>query len=155
MKGSSSLGRWGMGRRAACTLGWAVVGVVVLGGVACLPDRELASYAAGRAAASDSVASAATPAPAPSAVDPLEAAAEGPTLDSSRDAGGATREEVPSPPEPDATPAPTLACRTDCECERRGEREFMFCSESVSFADAEERCVDAGGTLASIDDAAL
>jgi CUB/sushi domain-containing protein len=131
-----------------------VVRVVVLGSLACLPDRELASYAAGRAVASDSVASAEAPAPAPSVADPLGAVADSPRLETSRDAG-ATPPDVTSPVERDATPARTLACRTDCDCERQDERDFMFCPETVSFADAEERCADAGGTLASIDDAAL
>jgi hypothetical protein len=132
--------------------------VVASGILACVPDRELSSYAAGRAVGNDSVASAAAPSPAPSPADPsLAAAAEadGPSLEASRDAGGSTRSDVASTREPDATPPEALACRSDCDCERRGEREFMFCASAVSFADAGELCADAGGALVSIDDAGL
>ncbi len=52
----------------------------------------------------------------------------------------------------DAALPPLLLCREECACERRGEREFMFCGTSVSFDEALERCGGAGGTLVSIDD---
>lgn len=131
---------------------------MALGTLACVPDRELSSYAAERPVGSDSVVSAAAPTPAPSAVDPLSAAAaepDGSSLDISRDAGGATQPDVVRSPEPDATPPRALACRADCDCERRGDREFMFCATAESFADASELCADAGGALVSIDDAGL
>jgi len=146
-----------MGRRAACTACRMFVGVMVFGTLGCVPDRELSSYAAGRVTGSDSVASAAAPAPAPSATEPSSAetaAAEGSSLEPSRDAGGVTRRDGASASDSDAA-AGALSCRADCDCERRGARQFMFCSATVSFADAVELCADAGGTLASIEDAAL
>lgn len=147
-----------MGRRAACTCWRAAVGVMAFGALACVPDRELSSYAAGRPVENDSVASTAAPTPAPSAADPLSAAAaeaDGPSLQISRDAGGAARPELTSGLEPDATPARALACREDCDCELRGGRDFMFCAEAVSFAEASDSCADSGGTLVSIEDAGL
>lgn len=146
-----------MGRRASCTCWRVVVGSVALGALGCLPDRELSSYAAGRAVSSDTVASATAAAPAPSVAGPVSAAAgeAGSSLQTSRDAGSTMPAEVASAPERDATPPPALACREDCDCERRDDREFMFCAEVVSFADARERCAGSGGTLVSIDDAGL
>jgi lectin-like protein len=148
-----------MGWRARGTLIRALLGAGASGtlGPGCLPDRELSSYATGRDVPGDSVVNAGSPAPtapAPGPVAPLGAEVDDSSLESSPDAG-APRQDAPSPIERDAAPERTLSCRTDCDCERRGDRDFMFCAETVSFAEAGERCAAAGGTLASIEDAAL
>jgi hypothetical protein len=61
---------------------------------------------------------------------------------------------VPAAPAIDAALPRTLRCRADCVCERGEDRDFMFCSASVAFAVASERCAEAGGTLPSVDDPA-
>ena len=134
-------------RAVALTLGALALG--------CLPERQLASYAEGNtvdsapAANTSSVASSVPPTDDPLGADSDDSLESGP-----RDAGVAPVESAGgSEPavEPDAAPA--LVCRAECECERRGELDFMFCATSVSFAIAVERCAAAGGALASVDDA--
>lgn len=50
---------------------------------------------------------------------------------------------------------PGLTCRLECDCEPRGGETFMFCPQPVGRALAVERCELAGGSLVSIEDAAL
>jgi hypothetical protein len=130
--------------------------------ITCLPEQPLASYKGGRALT-------------PDIEEPQGAAGPDAAL------GGATRPNRPAPPivsgppsnRPDAAlldaldagdddviespdapavlPA-TLVCRAECTCERRADRDFMFCSATVTHAQAVELCAAAGGTLVSIDD---
>lgn len=153
MSGCSSCeksGRGGPAFRRALALRVAVT----LGVLGCLPDRELASYAAEGGMERESVASAnsnAAASPPSAPAGPLGSEAVSGT-ESSRD-GGVVAADVPSSAALDAAPSRALSCRDECQCERSGERDFMFCSVPVSFALAEARCADAGGTLASVDGA--
>ena len=110
--------------------------------VACLPERDLASYAAGLPVQ--------VSAPAISVEREDGGRGDSPlALGLDAEPGAA---EVGSSPLP---PAPArLACRQECECELRGARDFMLCGPPVTYALAEDRCERAGGTLVSIEDAA-
>jgi len=120
-----------------------VCAVAVVLAVACLPERDLASYAAGL---------------------PLQVNA--PAISLEREDAG-TGDSPGSPLGPDAGPgaadaggaalprAPSrLACRQECECELRAGRDFMLCGTPVTYSLATDRCERAGGTLVSIEDAA-
>lgn len=65
------------------------------------------------------------------------------------DAGDYDRVDGPDTP---AVLPSTLVCRDGCTCERRANRDFMFCGAAVTHAEAVELCATAGGTLVSIDD---
>jgi hypothetical protein len=109
---------------------------------ACLPERELSSYVGGTApgpalgSTTGSNLPDAAPAPVPETVPETDAGIPAASAAVVQDA---------------ALPA-ALLCREECVCERRGDRDFMFCDTAVSFDEALERCSAARGTLVSIDD---
>jgi len=149
--GSSSLSRAWSDRRCGA---WRRA--LVLGVLGCLPQRELGSYAAGAAGAvggGDPLANASAVVPSsasPAAVDLAGAEGTRPVLQAAGDAG------VPDAANDalgDAALGGALSCRTECACERRDQRDFMFCATTVTFDVATARCRAAGGTLASVDDA--
>lgn len=105
-----------------------------------MPERTLSDYMQGGST---------SPAVATSASSGLpdageEAEVEGPSAPAS---------ELPTAaPSADAAPTNTLQCSEGCECERRNERDFMFCDSVVTHADAVVQCAAAGGALVSVDD---
>jgi hypothetical protein len=147
-------------RRASFT-GWCGLLLSLLP-IACVPEQPLASYEGGGALT-------------PYIENPQGASGPDASL------GGATRPNRPDPPivggppstRPDAAlidaldagsddaidgpdvsavlPA-TLVCRAECTCERRANRDFMFCGAAVTHGEAVELCATAGGTLVIIDD---
>lgn len=137
---------------------WPLVALPLQG---CVPDQPLASYRRGGASA-----------PAiESPQSPLRS--EGASVDDTgRTASDPARVEEARSNAPDAalpldadkgdavdaadgrsvSPA-TLVCRAGCACERREDRDFMFCGTAVTHAEAVDLCATAGGTLVSVDDA--
>lgn len=114
--------------------------------VACLPEQDLASYAAGLPLQAN--------APAIRVEREDGGAGDSPGLPLSPEAGPGAA-EVGGSPLPLAPPPPSrLACRQECECELRDGRDFMLCGTPVTYALAEDRCERAGGALVSIEDAA-
>lgn len=113
----------------------------------CFPEQSLSSYRAGQGA--EPALASATVAARPDAAAPGTDTGE-PIAESD---AGAQRSSGPSPPADAALP-PALACRDECVCQRSGAREFMFCATLVTFEEASERCAEAGGSLASVDDEA-
>jgi len=109
--------------------------------VACLPERDLASYAAGLPLQVSS--------PAISLEREDGGAGDSPAVPPSSDAGPGPADVAPAAP-----PPARLACRQECDCELRGARDFMLCGTPITFALAADRCERAGGTLVSIEDAA-
>jgi hypothetical protein len=103
----------------------------------CLPERSLASYGNGTPSA-PTIASA-TPASPSDAGEPVSFGAK---KDVARFDAGLKEDGSTG----------ILVCRDECACERRRDRDFMFCGTSVSYADAAARCASAGGTLANVDD---
>lgn len=128
----------------ACAVRTGVCATAMALAVACLPERDLGSYAAGvplqvnAPAISVEREDAGTGGDSPGAPHGPDAAA-GPI-----EAGDATRPPAPS----------RLLCRQECECELRDGRDFMLCGAPASHALAADRCEGAGGTLVSIEGAA-
>jgi hypothetical protein len=141
MLGCSSFGSFARG-----ALSFTVSGASFLGGAgllaSCVPERALATYTAGGSAspASPSIAT---------------------TTSNNFPDGGAVVESIGLPPVsdvPDAASAADaalpnlLACSDECQCERRDDRDFMFCGAVVTHDEATVRCAAAGGALVSVDD---
>jgi hypothetical protein len=109
---------------------------------ACLPERALSSYVGGTA-------------PGPALGSPtgsnLPDAAPAPVPEAAPETDAGVPAENAAVVQDAALPA-ALLCREECVCERRAEREFMFCDTAVVFDEALERCSAARGTLVSIDD---
>jgi hypothetical protein len=101
----------------------------------CVPERSLSSYAGGTDAA---------PAIGSVVSNSPPAAASAPSFD----AGSAGSDAADAT---DAAVSRRLACREECSCERRGDRDYMFCATLVTHEEAVARCSAAGGVLPSVD----
>ncbi len=102
----------------------------------CLPTQDLASYSAGRKTDA-------------STVEELPAPDAGSTALPQTDFGDAAPQAGGAGPE--AGP-PRFICRSDCECELQGGRDFMLCpGAAVSRGAAEQNCEAAGGSLVSVE----
>jgi hypothetical protein len=110
---------------------------------ACLPERELSSYAAGLpSVVSVTVSNPPEDEEADSGI--VDVRAPPPVADAAPDAA-----------EVDAGAVAILECRSECQCELRDGQDFMFCSTPVTQALAATQCREAGRALVSIEDAAL
>ena len=109
----------------------------------CFPEETLSSYMGG--VRSDSIGVGGSGAG-------TDAGVPAPVVDAGLVEVPDAEEPEPAPP-PDAGPERALVCREECVCERLSGRDYMFCPTPVTFAVAQGRCDQAGGALASVDDA--
>ncbi len=117
---------------------WLALGALAL---ACLPERNLASYDNGVSV--DASVAVSSPLVEADAGVAGQYAARGlydaaPALVEAKVDAEATR----------------LDCRAECSCELRAGQDFMLCGSVVSQSIASRRCSAAGGSLVSIDDPA-